>query len=131
MKKLKIFTTVSIIGLLYSCSTTPGGRFDLSQRWVTIRTEPTAAKVTQLRPLKQAPLELGVTPLVNRSVSILTNIRMKNMPFKEAQELIDHVNNLVVRIEKDGYEPYRATLATKSDETTEYSIKLAPKLKNE
>ena len=104
----------------------PKGKFDLSQRRVSIRTEPAGAKVTQLRPMGQASLDLGVTPLVDRPVMVMTKITMKNMPFHKAQELMDHANNLVVLITKEGYEPYRATFATSPDETTEQVIKLTP-----
>ena len=131
MKKHKNLAALFVMGFLCGCSMAPKGHFDLSQRRVTIRTEPTAARVTQLRPLKQASLDLGVTPLVNRSVSVLTNIKMKNMPFNETQKLFEHRNNLVVLIEKDGYEPYRATLATRPNEIIEHSINLTPKLNNE
>ncbi|MHC4086890.1 MAG: hypothetical protein ACYSU3_12700 [Planctomycetota bacterium] len=127
MNKYRILTALFVMCFLYGCSTTPKGHFKLSQRSVTIHTEPAAAKVTQLRPLQQAPLDLGATPLVNRSIIVLTNIKMKNMPFNEAQKLLDHANNLVVLIEKDGYEPYRATLVTKPNEIVEHSIKLTPK----
>ncbi len=127
MEKYKILTALFVMGFLYGCSTTPKGHFDLSPRSVTIRTEPAAAKVTQLRPLGQAPLDLGATPLLNRRVTVVTNIKMKNMPFNEAQKLLDHANNLVVLIEKDGYKPYRATLTTKPGEILEHSIKLIPK----
>ena len=131
MYKYRILAALFVMGFLYGCSTTPKANFDLSQRSVTIRTEPAAARVTQLRPLKQAPLDLGATPLVNRPVIVLTNIKMKNMPFNDGQKLLEHANNLVVLIEKDGYEPYRATLITKPNEIVEHSIKLTPKLKNE
>ncbi len=127
MKKYKIIAALFVMGFLYGCSTTPKAHFDLSQRRVTIRTEPAAARVTQLRPLGQAPFYLGSTPLVNRPVFVFTNIKMKKIPFNEAQKLLEHANNLVVLIEKDGYNPYRATLTTKPDEIVEHSIKLTPK----
>ena len=52
---------------------------------------------------------------------------MKNMPFDEAQRILDHAYKLVVLIEKEGYEPHRATLETNVHETAEYSVKLIPK----
>ena len=131
MKKRKILAALAVMGLLCGCSTRPKGRFGLSQRRVTIRTEPAGARVTQLRPLKQGPVDLGVTPLVNRSVLVLTNLTMKNMPFNETQKLLEHANNVVVLIEKDGYEAYRGTFMTKANEIMEHSIKLTPKSKNE
>jgi len=127
MEKYKILAALFVMGFLYGCSTTPKANFDLSQRHVTIRTEPAAARVTQLRPFGQAPFDLGSTPLVNRPVFVFTNIKMKKIPFNEAQKLLEHANNLVVLIEKDGYKPYRATLTTKPNEIVEHSIKLTPK----
>lgn len=127
MKKYKILAALFVMGFLYGCSATPKGRFKLSHRSVTIRTEPAAARVMQLRPMGQAKLDLGETPLLNRRVTVITNIKMKNMPFDDAQKLLDHANNLVVLIEKDGYKPYRATLTTKPGEIVEHSIKLTPK----
>ncbi|MHC4641065.1 MAG: hypothetical protein ACYS32_05425 [Planctomycetota bacterium] len=131
MQKPNILAVFFLMGLLCGCSTKPKVNFDLSQRHVTIRTEPAAARVTQLRPLQQAPLDLGVTPLVNRPVFVFTNIKMRNMDFRGAQKLLEHANNLVLLIEKDGYEPYRGTLATKRNEIVEHSIKLTPKPENE
>lgn len=123
----KIVAAFFILGVVGGCSSTPKANFDLSQRRVTIRTEPTTARVTQVRPLNQASLVLGVTPLVDRPVMVFTNIKMKSMPFKESQALLEHADNLVVLIEKDGYEPYRATIATRPNEVSEYSIQLTPK----
>jgi hypothetical protein len=127
MEKYKIIAMLFVMGFLYGCSTTPNVDFNLSKRHVTIRTEPVAARVTQLRPLGQAPLDLGATPLVNRQVFVFTNIKMKKMPFDDAQELLEHAYKLVVLIEKDGYNPYRAALTTKPNEIVEHSIKLTPK----
>ena len=131
MKNRKFLAALAVMVLLCGCSTKPKGHFTLTQRRVTIRTEPAAARVTQLRPLGQSSLDLGVTPLVNRPVFVFTNIKMKNMPFDRAQKLLEHSYNLVVLIEKDGYDPYRATIATKPNEIVELSIKLTPKSKKE
>jgi hypothetical protein len=127
MKKYRIIAVLFVMGFLYGCSTTHNVDFDLSQRRVTIHTEPATARVTQLRPLGQPSLDLGSTPLVNRPVFVFTSIKMRNIPFDDAQELLEHANNLVVLIEKNGYKPYRATLTTKPNEIVEHSIKLSPK----
>ena len=116
-----------VAAVLCGCSSTPKGRFDMSQRLVTFRTEPTGARVTQLRPLNLKPVDLGVTPLVDRPVLVLTKVSMENMPFDEAQVLLEHANNIVVLIEKDGYESFRGTFVTNPSETVEHSITLTPK----
>ena len=126
MKTHTILAIVSVMGLLGGCSTTPQAEFQLAQRYVTVITDPPGATVTQLRPLGQVPVELGITPLVNRPVRVITGIKMENMPFAQGQEILDHENNLVVLIEKAGYKSHRATFLTKPDETTEHSITLSP-----
>jgi hypothetical protein len=131
MREYRIVAALFVLGVLCGCSTTRKAHFDLARRHVTIRTEPATARVTQLRPLNQASLDLGVTPLVDRPVNVLTNIKLENMPFNDAQQLLEHANNLVVLIEKDGYEPYRAILVTKPNEIAEHSITLTPKSKDE
>ena len=130
MKKLGILTVLIAIALFCGCSTKPKGTFTLSPRQVTIRTEPEGARVMQSRPLNQPPLDLGVTPLIDRPVTVMTGIKMKHMPLSEAQRFFEHANNLVVLIEKDGYEPHRATFVTNTNETAEYSVKLIPKPQN-
>ncbi len=128
MRKITTLLSVLVVlALVYGCSSKPRCNFKLSQRLVTIHTEPEGAQVIQLRPLNQASMDLGVTPLENRPVMVLTTITMKNMPFHDGQELMNHGNNLVILIQKEGYEPHRATIAMKADESTEYTAKLTPK----
>jgi len=129
MRKLKILTVLFVIALLCGCSSKSKRRFniDLSQRRVTIRTEPTGARVKQLRFINQSQIDLGTTPLVNLPVMVISKAKFNNLPGNEGQRLLEHANNLVVIIEKDGYEPYRATLSTRPNETIEHSITLTPK----
>jgi len=83
--------------------------------------------VTQIRPMDQAPLELGVTPLVDRSVNVLTDASMSGLTMEQAQEMLEQGDNLVVIVRKEGYEPYRVALGMKKDETTEHLLELVPK----
>ncbi len=108
------------------CSDKPKGNFKLAPRRVTIVTEPAGATVTQLRPLGQPSVRLGVTPLHDQQVTVLTDIRMRHMPFGESQELLRHANSLVVRIDKDGYQAYQGAHPTQADQVNEYTIQLQP-----
>ena len=46
------------------------------------------------------------------------------MPLAETQELIQHTNNAVVKIIKDGYEPHTAIIQTSPNETSVLEVKL-------
>ena len=105
----------------------PGGKFNLVPRRITIHTQPDGAEVTQLRPLGQASSSLGKTPINDLSVSVITNFKMKNIPFSEAQNLIRHDGNVVVAIKKEGYETYHGTLKTEPNETVVHDIELQPR----
>ncbi|MHC4740966.1 MAG: hypothetical protein ACYS8Z_03585 [Planctomycetota bacterium] len=129
MRKLGILAILFVTALSCGCSSQPKRRFnvDLSQRRVTIRTEPTAARVKQIGFVNKSPTDLGTTPLVDLPVMVITKGKFNNLPGNETERLLEQVNNVVVIIEKDGYEPYRAVLATTPNETIEHSITLTPK----
>jgi len=107
----------------------PKGTFDLAPRRISIRTEPQGANVTQLHPLGQSPTELGSTPINDLTVAVMTNIKFNKLPLSDTQDLIRHANNVIVRITKDGYEPYMATIHTKAGKSAVLNIRLGAKSK--
>ena len=113
--------------LTTGCSEKPRANFKLQPRRVTIVTQPAGATVTQLRPLRQAPVKLGLTPLRDQVVTVFTDIQMQHMPFRDGQELLQHAGNLVMRIEKEGYEIYQGVHPTQADRINEFKIELQPK----
>ncbi len=131
MNYCRTLAVLCVVGALHGCATNPRWNSSLSPRHVTIHTEPSKAMVTQLRPLGLGSRELGVTPLINLPVSVMTKVKMKNMSFGAGQELIEHADHLILLIEKDGYEPYRANIFTPRYEPIEQTIKLTPAPKNE
>lgn len=124
-----LFIAAILLGCVSGCSnlSKPKGSFDLAPRRITIHTEPEGALVTQLRPLGQSSTKLGSTPIDDLTVTVMTNMKYSNMPFNETQELLKHANNAVVKITKDGYEPYIATISTKDNETSVLDVKLIEK----
>lgn len=120
---------VTILALvLGGCSSNSKCNFDIATRRVTIVTEPEGAVVTQINPFHQSSTSLGLTPIEDRSVMIVSQItRMKNMPYHDTKKLMEQVDNVVVQIEKEGYETYRGTLRTDPKETVVHTIKLQPK----
>ena len=120
-----IFVVALLFGIL-GCSSLnkPKGSLELAPRRITIHTEPENAEVIQLRPLGLPSIKLGNTPFNDLPVTVMTNMKYKNMPFNETQKLLKHANNVVVKITKDGYEPYTTTIPTTADKTVVIDVKL-------
>ena len=126
--KASLFIVVSIAFIFGGCSTNPKCDFNIATRRVTILTEPGGAAVTQINPFGQPSTSLGLSPINDRSVVVVSKVtKIKNMSYSASKRLMEQVNNVVVRIEKDGYKPYFGTLKTEPDETVVHNIKLQPK----
>lgn len=131
MKRIKIcmvIISLCLAAVLTGCSSNPSFKFNMHNRRVTIVTEPAGATVRQLRPMGQPSTYLGKTPLNDQTVVVVTEItKMKNLSLQQFDDIMRHVNNAVVRIEKDGYEPYYGTLRVKEGETIVHEIVLQEK----
>lgn len=126
--KTALWMMVILAFSLSGCSSTPKAAFDVDARRVTIITEPEGASVIQINPFSQTPTSLGQTPITDRSVMVVSKItKMKNLPYHETKNLMEQVGNVVVRIEKDGYETYTGTLKTSPTETVVHTIQLHTK----
>ncbi len=126
MKQIRLLIAVSVcLWLVSGCKSSPKGSFSLERRQITIITEPEGAAVTQTHPLGQPSTDLGTTPVEDQPVAVIGRIKaMKNMPYHDTQDLIKRVGNVIVRIDKDGYEPYLGTLKTEAGKTTVHKIRL-------
>jgi hypothetical protein len=124
-----LFVLSILVGGVSGCSSLskPKGTFDLVPRSITIHSEPEGAEVIQLRPLGQPSIKLGSTPIDDLTITVMTNMKYKNMPFGETQVLLKHANTAIVKITKDGYEPYTATIQTIEDDTAVLDVKLIAK----
>jgi hypothetical protein len=130
--KLFLLVTAASTFFISGCSSNPTFSFDITTRRVTILTEPEGAAITQINPVGQPSSSLGVTPIRDRSVMIVSKItKLKNLSYHTTKTLFEQVNNVVVRISKEGYVTQNATLKTDPKETVVHSITLQPiKTKN-
>ena len=119
-----LVTSIMVTMLSVGCNT-PIIRGGHQQRCVTITTEPPGATVSQIYPLDESETILGTTPLNEINVMIISYTDFgKNVPASKANRFLSHVNNLVVRIEKQGYESCQQVLRTDRDKTIEHNIVL-------
>lgn len=128
-KTLFIVVLAACLFFAFGCQSKPSGKFNIANRKITINTEPQGAQVKQINVLGQPSTQLGVTPIVEQPVVVITEItRMKNMPFNETQQLMKAAGgNVMVRIEKEGYHPYNGVLATTDGQTHTHKITLQSK----
>ena len=119
-----IIVVSACLWLVSGCNSSPKGNFDLERRQISIITEPEGATVTQTHPLGQASTDLGTTPIEDQPVAVIARITMENMPYRETQDLIRRVGNVIVKIEKAGYEQHLGMLRTEAGKTTVHRIRL-------
>jgi hypothetical protein len=124
-----IITVIASLCFVFGCQSKPSGKFNIRNRKITIVTEPEGATVNQTNILGQPSTKLGVSPIVDQPVVVITEItKMKNMPYSETQQLMKAAGgNVLVRIEKEGYLTYNGVLETKAGETVAHKITLQSK----
>ena len=130
MKKTIIFCILlsSVLFILTGCNNNKKHSYNYSfeQRYITITTEPSNAKVTLLQPFGQSSVYMGKTPLNAAPVAVMTKLKsVKNMRISP-QAYATYINNAVVRIELEGYEYFYGPLKTDPNETLEHHIELHP-----
>ena len=123
MKNAAIPTLLIVLIVLSGCSRGPKYSFEI--RKVSIETQPAGAKVYQLNSAYRNETYLGVTPVRNQPVSVLTQVKGK-VNSTVMDWMASQVEMLNVRIEKEGYQNYEGNLATEPGKTTTHSIPMFP-----
>jgi len=100
--------------------------YSYEQRFITLTTEPSNAKVTLVQPFGQPSVSLGKTPLNSYPVAVMMRLKSEENIRVMPQEYAMHLGNAVVRIEHKGYESYYAPLNTHPSGTATHHIKLRP-----
>ncbi|MBN2129827.1 MAG: hypothetical protein JW741_10040 [Sedimentisphaerales bacterium] len=126
--KCHVALAAVIIAALFltGCNNTRSSKFEYKtdQRNVTITTEPSDASVYQISFLDNSPISLGKTPLHQVPVMVLTWAKFKKASPAKVNAVHKQLNSVVVRIEKDGYEPYSGPLRTDPNQAVEHHIQL-------
>ncbi len=99
--------------------------YAFEQRFITLTTEPTDARVTLVQPLGQPSYSLGRTPLDSYPVPVMMRLKSEDVRITP-QEYAMHLGNAVVRIEHEGYESYYGPLNTGPSGSAEHHVELRP-----
>ncbi len=128
MKHIASFFVLFVyLWFLSGCNTNPRASFDINNRYITIITEPAGATVTQINLPGTPPTRLGTTPVQEQPVVVITRVtKMRNMPYHLVEEFHRRVDNIIVQIDKEGYQPIQTFLRTDSEHTRVHTLKLKP-----
>ena len=111
---------------LVGCASKQKQSYKLAGRAITVRTEPAGATVTQFAAPTGDRVQLGMTPLVNQPVMVLTGVKGTFHGAGHIGSLVSQMNVARVRIEKEGFKPYEGNLSTDPKRVTEHVITLEP-----
>ena len=128
MTGLRTFAALSAaIFLAAGCqASTQDAKFKLQGRLITVKTAPEGARVWQIAQPSGSRVDLGMTPLVNQTVMVLTQYKGTFGSLDAAQSMMSEVNSARLRIEKPGYQPYDLLITTDPRQTVERLVTLEP-----
>jgi hypothetical protein len=122
---------IGIVGVMFSivvgCAPTNEPlRYHLEARTFTLHTQPEGARVYQLVPPSGQQVDLGMTPLIDQPVMVVTEVNGSFGPPENAARLTSQLSMVRVRVEKDGFTTYETNIATREKESAERTIVLEP-----
>jgi hypothetical protein len=130
MKRIGLFLAVCgasvVVAASAGCQSNAGPKFRIEGRTITVKTEPSGARVTQIAQPSGARVDLGTTPLIRVPVTVLTKYKGSFGDLGSAQAMMSSINVARLRIEKPGYEPYELLIFTDPKQTVERSVTLEP-----
>jgi len=117
---------VVLFAVAAGCQSSDKAQFRLQQRRITLKTTPEGARVWHLAPPTGDPVNLGMTPLIDQPVMVLTKLKVTVQDPSNIGAAMSEINTARLRIEKDGYKPYEIMVGTNPNQTVERSITLEP-----
>jgi len=123
MKRLII---VLFLGVMAGCASQSRQSYKLQGRLITVHTEPEGARVYHIAPPTGTRVDLGMTPLVNQNVMVLTGVKETFTDPSRVAQLGAQMNTARLHIEKEGFQPYDLSMTTNPKTVTERTVKLEP-----
>jgi hypothetical protein len=114
--------TLTLVG----CQSSQKARWSLQSRVISLDTQPPGAHVWQIAVPSGSLVDLGMTPIVDRQVSVMTEYHGSFTDPAAAQDMMSSFNLVRLRIEKPGYQPYDLTMTPPANQVARRSVTLEP-----
>jgi hypothetical protein len=118
-----VMLSVAMAAAAVGCQS-DNAKFRLHQRRITLKSTPEGARVWHLAPPTGDPVNLGMTPLIDAPVMVLTKLKVTVQDPSAIGAVMSEINSARLRIEKEGYKPYEIMVGTTPNQTVERSITL-------
>lgn len=123
----RYFAVVAVVALaLVGCQSDQKVQWSQETRLVSLNTEPQGARVWQIVAPSGGRVDLGMTPIVDRQVMVMTKYRGSFTDMASAQNMMSSLNVVRLRIEKPGYQPYDLTMTPYPNLPAQRTVKLEP-----
>ena len=101
-------------------------QWSTESRRISLATQPPGAHVWQIAAPSGSRVDLGTTPIVNQQVAVMTKYHGSFSDMATAQNTMSSLNQVRLRIEKPGYEPYDLTMSPTPNEVAQRNVVLEP-----
>ena len=95
-------------------------------RVISVDTQPQGAHVWQIAAPSGSRVDLGMTPIVNQQVAVMTKYQGSFSDMALAQNTMSSLNQVRLRIEKPGYQPYDLTMSPSPNQVEHRNVVLEP-----
>ena len=122
MKNVMLITIIcSLLVVIAGCQS--GLTYSTQSRKITIKTDPYSAKVFQINPVDKHQTFLGMSPVRDQPVSVITGFGGK---YDKATKdfMTTQIGMVNIRVEKEGYYDYIGNLPTDKDDILAHRIEL-------
>jgi len=127
MKNAIVITIICLLLVVITgCQT--GLTYATQSRKITVKTDPYNARVYQINPVDKHETFLGMSPVRDQPVSVITGFGGK---YDKAVEdfMTTQIGMVNIRVEKDGYYDYVGNLATDKNEILQHRVELEQETK--
>ena len=124
MTRMAAGTAILFLALCAGCaSQEQQTHYKMAGRLITVHTLPEGAHVYQLAPVTGERVDLGMTPLINQPVLVMTEADAHGSP-GELASMFAQGGMCRLHIEKPGYQSWDGSLATDPKQSAERMIQL-------
>jgi hypothetical protein len=121
------FAAVAVVALiLVGCQSHPKTRWSQESRVISLDTQPQGAHVWQIAAPSGSRVDLGMTPIIDQHVAVMTEYHGSFTDMGTAQNTMSSLNLVRLRIEKAGYQPYDLTMSPAPNQVAHRKVTLEP-----